>query len=106
MKKTYHLHCKQCGRPFTGIKPALKYCCESCREAGYRESQLANSAARRQRNRKRLHEYTCRKCGKRIGVVGGSSGRKYCDNCLARCMGGYGHTLLSHRNDLPEKVID
>lgn len=105
MEKTYHLHCKQCGRQFTGNFPAMRYCCESCRETGYRESRAASEAAQRRRRQNRLHEYTCRKCGRRIGVLGGSSGRKYCDGCLARHMGAYGLRVLSQRRDLPERAI-
>lgn len=105
MEKTYHLHCKQCGRAFTGHAPALRYCCEECREAGYSEMQAACEAARRRRNQNRLHEYTCHKCGRRIGVLGGSSGRKYCDCCLENHMGKYGQRVLSQRRDLPERVI-
>ncbi|HBI84817.1 MAG TPA: hypothetical protein DDX71_00800 [Ruminococcus sp.] len=103
MEKTYHLHCKQCGIPFTGSKPALKYCCESCREAGYRRSAAAREAAKA-RNRKPLQrEYTCQACGRRIRVTGRSGLRKCCDRCLAKTR--YGRVLLSRRNDLPEEVI-
>ncbi len=105
MEKTYHLHCKLCGRAFTGNHPALRYCCETCRKTGYKEVQDAKDAARKRRRQNRLHEYTCQKCGRRIGVLGGSSGRKYCDGCLAKHMGKYGQRVLSQRRDLPERVI-
>lgn len=107
MEKTYHLHCKQCGRAFTSKFPARKYCSESCRASGYEKAQKASNAAQNERRHRQRHEYTCRLCGRRLAVVGsgGRSARKYCDDCLAKRMGGYGRTLLSHRNDLPEIVI-
>lgn len=107
MEKTYHLRCKHCGANFTGTAPGLGFCSEYCREIGTEQRLRAYYDKQKQERRRKVHEYSCQKCGRRIGVVGvgGSSGRKYCDGCLENHMGKYGLRVLSQRRDLPERVI-
>jgi hypothetical protein len=99
--EVYEQVCRLCGETFRTERKWTRYCSDRCRTESNRMHAHAWYLAHK---KKRVYEYTCDMCKRRIRCSDRISNRKTCDECLST-LGWYGRVLMEQRKPVTEEVI-